>query len=412
MNRYFVIFLLLLSFNYGFSVFATINASEAKLYDNSGKGIGIVKFGKVVNARKSSIDGMVEVIVDGKNGFVKKTDLVIYHNIFSLVDGKARVVSQAKDSIYFYFKNNIYKFNFLDGKVVKKRELKGLVEIVPSMKENIFLIEGITTNESKEIHNLLIYDFESDSSVYLGSFDNDVVSIENIKFIKNSEYVAVLFNRRGKKTIVIYKTVNGKMMGYSSDAIGVFDFDNQIFLYNNRYIWFFKEGEANFSKENLFINIPENWLYKREFNYKIESGNFYVKTKDSVINYDFTKKESYKTPFKSLEWNNDRTLNFYERGDIEFLFDLENDKSISISRDYNFHSFVGTNYILSGKFGKINSFFLFGRNGEIYRYKAIDKCDFIYEDGLIIDVFFEDKNCIIFVESPEKGKYYVAFIKE
>ncbi|MCX7820247.1 MAG: hypothetical protein N2258_01055 [Brevinematales bacterium] len=413
MNKCLFIILLLFYFNYGFSVFATVNSKETRFYDNDGKEIGVIVFGRIVNAKKMPSDGKIQIIFDGKEGFVNKKDLVFYNNVFSDIEGKARIISQGKDIMFFYFRNSIYKFNYLDRKVVKKREIKGIFDIVPSSKENIFLIEGITTNDSKEVHNLLIYDFETGSSVYLGSFDNDIVGIENIKFLKDSEYVAILFNRSGKKTIFIYKTINGKLIGYSSDAYGVFDYDNHIFLYNNKYIWFFREGDSNFSNDKLLIDIPDKWLYKNELNYKIEDGNFYVKTKDGVIKYDFTKKESYKMPFKSLEWNSDRNLNFYEIGENEFLIDLEKNKTINISPNYSFYSFVGSNYIVSGKFGKINSYFIFNKDGkEIYRYKAIDKIDFIFENGVVADVIFEDKNCIIFVESPEKGKYYVAFIKE
>ncbi len=412
--KYFLIFFsIIFVFNDVFGIFATVNLKEANFYDKDGKIVETLPFGTVVNAKKLSSDGRVEVFFNQKMGWMDRGSLIFYDNNFSDIYGKSKIIGSFNNVFYFYFKEKIFKYEIIDRKILNKIDLKGVFDIFPSTKENIFLIEGVTTNDLREIHNFLIYN--ENKSVYIGSFDSKIVKVENVKFINDSEILAILFNRNGKRHILIYKTLNGKLLGYSSDADGVFDLMGRIFLYNKKYIWYFDEREANndFTKEKLVFNIPLNWLSNNEFDFKVEGKYIYVQTKKGVVRFDLNTKDISVTSFNSLEWNKDMTKNIYRLGNVEYIFDVENNKRMRLPKDYTFQSFVSDGYIFYGKYGKINTYFLFDRTGEEkYRYRAIDKADFIFDNGIMVDIIFDSDMCTIFIEDPAKKRYFVEMVKE
>ncbi len=215
-----------------FCVFATVNKWNTKVFkekDNEMDIIATLVPGMLVTARKIPADGKIEVLFKGKKGWVQKSNLVIYDNVFSTLPPVSQNISGSQDEFYFYFNEHINKFNIIDKKIVKKQKIGFVQQIFPSTKNGLFIIEGVTTNEYSEIHNLQLYDFENERTVYIGSFNKKLMKIENFKFLKNSEYLAILFNVEGKRLICIYKTSNGEFVAYSTDAIGVFHIEN-IFL--------------------------------------------------------------------------------------------------------------------------------------------------------------------------------------
>ncbi|MGC8765223.1 MAG: hypothetical protein ACP5QT_04990 [Brevinematia bacterium] len=419
-KRIALLILLLFSFEKAFCVFATVNRWDTKVYgekDNDRSVIATLIPGTLITTKKLSKEEKIEVFFNETKGWVYKTNLVIYNNIFSDLPSVNQNITNTLDEFYFYFRENINKFSMVDRKVIKKQKIGAVQQIFPSTRNGLFILEGIVTNEGSEVHNLQLYDFESGRSVYIGSFDKRYIKIEGFKFLKNSDYLAILFNISGKRLICIYRTSNGEMVAYSTDATGVFHIEDIFLFYNKKYIWLFqpdKKGlNASFSKERLLTSVSKSWFKGGELIVSADLSSLYIETKSGVLRYDFSKKEFLNTPYLSLVLNEDKTLNYYERDRRGYIKDINKNQTFSLPLNTDFCSFMGNNYIASGRFGRINAYFLYSIDGrEIYRYKNIDRIDFLLRDGVIAEVNYENNLCGIIIEYPEKNKFYLLFIEE
>jgi len=403
-----------------FGVFATVNKWGTKIYkekENEKEVISELIPGMVVSTKKFSTEDKIEITYNGKKGWVYKSNIVIYNNVFSEVEAKSFAVTNYGENLYFYFKGNLNKFNIAERKILKRYKIGFVNQILPSTKEGLFLLEGVCGTDGEEIHNLLLYEYDSNKKVYIGSFDKNFVSIESLMFLKDSEYLTIRYKAQGKRFVAIYKTINGDLVSYAIDALGCYIFDDIVVFYNEKRIWFLKQDRillnSSYSDDKKLLNVEKDWLWENELILKMNFNELFIETKKGVLKYDFNKKELFKSDYVSLNFNADKSLNFYEKRDREYIKDLQENKIYPVQDGVDFQFFVETNYVALGKFGKMNTFFLFSKKAEeIYRYKAIDRIDFLLPNGVLGEINFESNICFLIIEDPIKKRFFPYFIKE
>jgi len=419
MKRIAVLILILLSFENAFSLFATVNNWNTRVFkdEKSFDVIGVLPPCTVVSTLRKVEGERIEIFYDGKKGWVERKNLTIYYNIFSNFEPKPKFITNAgNDYFFYYFKESINKFNLYDKKIEKKYKVGKIQQILPSPIEGVFLFEGVVTNNGEEIYNLSIYDINTGKNVYIGSFERKTITIENTTFLNNPQFVAVHFKVNGKKLLCVYNAKDGRIIAHTTDALGVFYLENTLFFYNLKNIWtngINRENiNADFSQERHFISLQKKFFINNSLNYLIKEHFLYIETIEGVFAINLKNKSVSKTPYKSLITDENFRLCYYEVANRQFIKDIENNIIYSLPDDTKFFGFSGTNVIISRKYGKVETFFLISLTGsEIYRYRSIDRIDFINRNEVVVECNFEKNLCNIIIEDPGKTNFHPFFIK-
>lgn len=421
--------IVLLSSLPAYSYNATVIKWDTRFMDAAGgsKAKLLLGPGMVVTVDKTGGEYSL-VNYNGDKGWVKTRNIASYISQNPSVKSKPLLsgkIFQENDNDYlFYYKDNrLYKLNATDRVVESSQKIKDITDIYPSTRNGLFLLEGVTTNSAEgAVHHLHSYEFTTGKTAYIGSFPERNVSIESVEFIKNSEYVAVILMVDDRRIACLYRMDNGELMAYSPDTMHVTYLNGLILLNNRKYFWYyeFSSSEApvniGFDKNRKIVDVKSSWIISGVVDSKSIDNEFLISTKAGVISLDLRSKKSEQTPYKSLLFNQNKTLNFYVRGEYAYLKNLKTDQFLSdfqgVEPKVNFVAFAKNNIICRAKYERLDTLFLYNDQGnEIYRYKAIDEPMAINDDGLLAELNFDKDLLVITLENPIKKEFYFIFDK-
>ncbi len=421
-------FILMFSLNNVFPSVATVQSFNANIYENPGYGKILFSLmpGMVVNIENK--DGFYSKVSYKKfDGWVLSRDLQVYDNLFSNVKSKVLItknIFQEKDRnfLIYYNKGKLIKYNLNDRLVENFQKIKDLDSIYSSPKNDIFLLEGVTTN-GIEVHNFEVYNFSSGKSVYIGSLAGNLIKLESVHFSEDSENLCLILRIGGSYYTVLYKSDSGELQAFAKNSHWVNWSGNLLVMNNNDYFWYFNVESAitnmdvGYQPDRVIVKIKQDWRQSAEIESSIISNNLYILTKNGVLALDLNTKEMTVTPFRSLIFNNSRTINFYTHNESAVLKNLTGN---NIYPEFSgrepkieFVSFLGKGIIGRTKIDKIETLILYSGEGkELYRYKAVDDPDAESSGGIMVQLNNDKDMSIINVEDPEKGRFYLIRDKE
>ncbi len=423
-----IFFILLCSENTFYPLFATVQNWNANIEETQGSTNILYNLvpGMVVNVEKP--EGLFcRVSYKKFSGWIPLKYILIYNNQFSNIKNKAilskRIFKEnGKDYLIFYKNSKLNKFNITDRTLEFSQKIKEPENIFPSTKNELFLLEGITTN-GIEIHHYQLYNFYTGKTVYIGSYLQHQISVESVQFSDNSEFVALILKMNDSYITCIYKTDNGDLIAYSKNSQWINWLDKTIIMNSRNYFWYYDlsnppaDMDIGYQQARSIAAIRPDWILSGEIESKIIGGLLCINTKKGVIAIDYKTKQVKETPLKSLIINNTGNLNFYIKKDKSYLKNLTQNISYADFQGHDpkieFMGFSKTNIIGRTKYDKIEALFLYNEEGrEIYRYKAIDEPMSQSEDGIMAEVNIDKDLIVIAIENPQKDEFYFLFDKE
>jgi hypothetical protein len=371
----------------------------------------------VVNIQKMNHD-YTKISYKGFQGWAKTKNLTFYENIFSNIKNKVALsekIFQDKGKYYlvYYKDGRLNKYNISERIIESYQNIREMESVYPSPDNDLFLIEGIATNDT-ETRNFQIYRFSSGQSTYLGSFPKNRFNLQGFQFSLDAQYIAFVFLVDDIYLTCLYKADNGELIGYARGAYGINWAGRQFLLNNSKVFWAYDPGSSipnldmNYSEDKLFIKASQNWLRDGQIESKIEGEKLYVNAQNGVLEIDLKTRAIAKTPFKSLVFNQTKILNFYVQNSVSYLKNVKKNQSYSefqgAEPSADFVSFSSSNILARKKYEKIDTLFLYDEEGkEIYRYRSIDEPMAKNENGVLAEAIFEKDVVVIAIESPEKG---------
>lgn len=421
------IVLLFLSFSSAiFGQYATVNEWNVTMRVlKDGRDISLMP-GTVVLVNKIGKEGY-GVSFNGISGMVDKNALVLYNEIFSNVKERIvlspEIVKEDDKYFLFYFRDGeFFKYNVTERFVLQQQRLCNIQEIYPSTKNNLFLIKGTITNE-EEIYNLALFNFSTGKITYIGSFAEKNFSLMDLKFSKSGEYLCILFNVKGSLLACVYKTENGEMISFAKDVLRINWIDQILILSDRNNYWYYhfsnlpSERDISFKKDFLLFKINSDWTTGKVLNSRVFDGLLYLETKKGVISFDIKNKTFSVTPFKSIVFNDQKTLNYFIRNESASLWNLKIGESLRAFEGrqppIEFVRFCGNKILGRGKYEKIDTFFLYSEEGkEVYRYRAVDSPEAFSESGILAESFGDKNLTFLAIEDPIKQEFFFIVYKD
>ncbi len=423
-----IVIFILLFVSMAFGQYATVGDWDVTMRIVKGQEVKYLSLlpGTVVSVDKMEKDGF-RVSFNGMSGVVERSSLVLYNEVFSNVRERVvispKIIQEDGKDFLFYFRNGeFFKYNVTERFVLQQQRLFNIQQIFPSTINNLFLVKGIITNE-EEIYNLALFNFSSGRVIYIGSFAEKNFSLMDIKFSKNGEFLCILFNVKGRMLACVYKTENGEMLSYARNVLKINWMDKILILNDRNNFWYYHfsnfppEKDISFKDGFLLLRIKPEWTTGKALNSRVVDGLLYLETKKGVISYDLKNKDFSNTPFRSIEFNEKKSLNYFVKNESTEIWNLELDRKLGSfsgkQPPLEFVKFCGNEILARGKYDKMETFFLYSEEGkEIYRYRAIDSPEAYGENGILAETFGDKDLSFITIENPLKQEFFFIIFKD
>lgn len=429
-NKISAVTFLLLFFLAGalYSAEATVSSWDAVVVKKPGseKTVGVLVPGMIVNTGKKQ-GGYTKISYRNISGWVPSGSLTMFDELFSNVKSvpvlSRKIVNEnGKDFLFYYHNGKIVKYNVTEKLQDSSQNVKEIVGIYPSARNDLFFLEG-TIRNGNEINQYRLFYFSSGKTLNVGSFPGYRVSMETFQFSANSDYLAVVYIVEGQYIACVYNTGSGELIAYAKRAKRVNWINNSLLVLNNNdRFWTMDvsglaDPDIGYRADRLLIWAPESWQISGEVESSVMDGTLYVQTPKGVYELDVQTRKTKWTPYRSLMLNPNRTLNFYFNESSKQLRDLRDSsilKNFSGSNPrIDFIAFAQTNIIGRTKYEKIDTLFLYGPDGkEIYRYRSIDEPEAFGDSGVLADIAQDKGLMLLTVEDPWKKQFYLIMEKE
>lgn len=424
----FNILILVLAFSSGrfYALPATVNSWNARMeIENPQKKGGFLTLlpGTAVQTDKSGV-AFFHISYNGFSGWIRKDYLTVYNGSLSDIGSKPflskKIIrEEGKDYLFLFNKGKLVKYNITDRAEDISQNVGDLGEIYQSPRNTLFLLKGISTNNSI-VDNLELFDIASGKTLFIGSFREDTFEISGIKFSAGADFLGILFSVRGRQLLCIYRTDSGAMCTYSTDASGFNWRGSLLVLNDNKNFWAYDfsapiaDNNADYKEGNLLFKIRPEWEKAALLKSDIRNDILYIDARAVVLSYDFNLKTVSATPLKSLKFSDDMNLDYYFINDRAYLYNFRLGRDIGIfggsQPEMSFEAFAVSNIIGRGKYDKIDTLFLYSDTGElIYRYKGIDDPMAIGDTGIIAEIDTEKDLTILSIEDPVKQEFFYVF---
>jgi hypothetical protein len=412
-------FIIIVGANTAFTLQATVNSWNALLETDREGGRSIILMpGTVVDSDKT-VEGYLHVSYEGKTGWVRKERMSIYENIFSNEKSRPLLFRKIlrendKDFLFYHMDGKLVKYNITDRLLDIEQRVPDFQEMYGS-SNGLFLIKGIVTN-GDTVDNLEIFDIKTGKSAYIGSFKESMVYTGSVKFSGDGSYVSVIYLISGKRILCVYKTSSGVMTAYTTEALDSNWRNSLLIISDYSDFWTIdltsppQDGKLDYNPGNLLFSVKPG-IQSRFLKSEIVNGDLYADTGKGVLKYDFLDKSVTQTMLKSLNFNRDLSLNYYQAGGRIILhnFKLGHDlyEFCGKEPEVDFVFFTDSGIIGRAKYEKIDTIFLYSVNGgSIYRYKAIDDPAACGDNGILAEIDQERDISILTVEDPEKQEFF------